>query len=88
MGRSFGSNNRGIRHFSLYRIPFSEVTAETDTDMLRSLEAGIHQVKRLPVQVSNLHFQITGYIIGLQYTIQMSLDIHCPVLHHQGSIDF
>ena len=83
MGSAFGSDNRGIRHLGLYGIPFSEVTAETDTQVLGGLKTGIHQMKRLPIQMSHIHFQVARNIMRFQDTIQMRLDIHGPVFHCQ-----
>ena len=63
MGSTFGSDNRGICHLGLYGIPFSEITAEADTQVLGGLKTGIHQMKRLPIQMSHIHFQVARNIM-------------------------
>ncbi len=83
MRSAFGRDNRGIRHLGLYGIPLSEITAETDSQVLGGLETGIHQMKCLPIQMRHLHFQVARNIMRFQDTIQMRLDIHGPVFRRQ-----
>lgn len=73
MGSTFGSDNRGICHLGLYGIPFSEITAEADTQVLGGLKTGIHQMKRLPIQMSHIHFQVARNIMRFQDTIRCAL---------------
>lgn len=82
MGSAFGSDNRGIRHLGLYDIPFLRSLLKR-TPVLGGLKTGIHQMKRLPIQMSHIHFQVARNIMRFQDTIQMRLDIHGPVFHCQ-----